>query len=88
MAGIGGTNPELVVTLNTEANPWVDLMDKPVVEAVLKRVGGLPAGMKSGAPSVFFLVEMPDGTQVVCETSWKLLYWATSALAGAYGVPS
>ncbi len=87
MAGIGGTQPELILTLDVEANPWADLMDKPVVEAVLTRVGGLPRGMQSGAASVFLNVVLPDGTQIIAETSWKLLWFASQALEAQYGAP-
>jgi hypothetical protein len=57
---------------------------RPVKELT---VTSLDAGMKSGDPSVAFVVELVDGSYVFAETSLKLLLTAADALRARHGDP-
>jgi hypothetical protein len=57
---------------------------RPVKELT---VTSLDAGMKSGDPSVAFVVELVDGSYVFAETSLKLFLTAADALKARYGDP-
>lgn len=73
--------PELQLTLDLENAPWRDIMDKPLLNpqvdghyqaAKLVRIGLLAGGMVEGAPSIAMAIEMPDGSYLLAETSWRL----------------
>ncbi len=49
----------------------------------LKTVVIVEKGMKSGATSLLFHIEMPDGSNVVAETSAALFEMIRAALKGA-----
>jgi hypothetical protein len=72
MRGLEGTDDPRLIHLGDDAH----------IE-----VGALEAGMASGAPSVAFCFELPNGQVVVAETSMKLLLAATDALKARYGDP-
>lgn len=50
-------------------------------------LGALPHGMASGAASVAFCFELPDGKIVIAETSLALLLTAADALKARFGDP-
>lgn len=50
-------------------------------------IGALTGGMASGAPSVAFCFELPDGQVVIAETSMALFLTAGDALKARYGDP-
>jgi hypothetical protein len=64
---------------NMELDPWVDLTPS-VAEGALERIGLLPHGTSKGRPSVALLIRLPDGTQVLAQTTWALLRAAVRAL--------
>lgn len=49
------------------------------------QITGLPDGMQSGKPSVAFVFELPDGTVLFAETSWRLFATAFWSLASSFG---
>lgn len=46
---------------------------------------GLAGGMSSGAPSIAFVIDLPDGRKVFAQTSMKLLVQAADAFKAYYG---
>jgi hypothetical protein len=46
-----------------------------------------PGGMASGREAVAFRFTLPDGRDVIAETSWRAVAAATLAIAGRYGWP-
>lgn len=66
---------------------WPDLAENPPTEAVFAAVAALPAGMASGRPSIALRVDLPDGSVVVAQTSYRLFQAAARALAARYGDP-
>jgi hypothetical protein len=50
-------------------------------------VAVLSGGMASGRESVTFRFTLPDGRDVVAETSWRALGTAARAIASRYGWP-
>lgn len=55
--------------------------DKPVVEGVLRDIGLRRNGTVEGNAVVFLVVELPDGTQVAAQTSWRLFNRAARTFA-------
>lgn len=47
-------------------------------------IGGLPHGMESGKTSICLMLELPDGTLLLTETSLQLFLTAARILAAAY----
>lgn len=56
---------------------------KPVVEAELTGVGLLRHGTSEGKASVALFVTMPNGTQVLVQTTWAAFHTAAKALAAS-----
>jgi len=50
-----------------------DIPQERVVEGALTHAACLANGTKSGRPSVSFLIEMPDGSYVLTQTTARLL---------------
>lgn len=61
-----------------------DLM--PDALPVVERVGCLPGGMTSGAPSFELAVRLPDGRVVFAETSWRMMRAAVRALEARWPI--
>jgi len=57
--------------------------DKLITEtsAAVRSIGLLRHGTSEGRASVGLLIELPDGRQVIAETSWRLLSTAVRAMA-------
>lgn len=68
---------------------WLDYMnpDRPVIYGDIERVGVLPHGMKSGAPSFHLLGRGDDGSTVILSASWKAIGIAALALIARWGTP-
>ncbi len=47
----------------------------------------LAEGMASGAPSIGILIRLPDGKQVIAQTSLKLLLTANACFLAVHGDP-
>ena len=72
----------LDITPNLGAAPWTDLRYvKPLGR--ISRVGRLPGGTQGGKSTVAILVTMPDGQQVLAETTLALFTGAARALQAA-----
>jgi hypothetical protein len=65
---------------------WPDLAEKPekMIHTEQMEIAALPHGMVSGAPSVAFRIDLPDGRVVIAETSLKLLVGATRVLVAKH----
>jgi hypothetical protein len=50
-------------------------------------LGALDAGMQSGAPSIAFCFDLPNGQVVLAESSLALLLTAADLLKARYGDP-
>lgn len=72
---------------NLDQAPWTDLADGALTGDVaggkITRVGLLPRGTVSGAPTVGVVIELDDGRRVVGETTWALFEGAARALAAS-----
>lgn len=81
--------PLMTITTNLELNPWDDLdLAKLNAElmpngatAKLERVGVLPNATKEGRAGVALLIRLPDGRQVIAETTLRLFNAASAAVA-------
>jgi hypothetical protein len=56
---------------------------RPVVEAKLTGVGLLRHGTSEGKASIAMFVMLPDGTQVLAQTTWAAFHTAAKALAAS-----
>lgn len=71
----------LTITTDLDRYPWTDLQsDEPMV-GVLSRIGLLRHGTMGGKATVGLVVTMPDGQQVLAQTTWALLRTAYGALS-------
>ena len=66
---------------------WPDIQDNKIIRAVGLQVAALQGGMKGGAPSVAFRIDLEDGQTVIAETSLKLLLAASDLFRARYGDP-
>jgi hypothetical protein len=86
--------PSMQIILDGDG-AWQDLREKEAQcqfihlgeEAPPIQVAGLAGGMQSGAPSVAFRIDLPDGTAVMVETSLALFLTAAEAFKARYGDP-
>ncbi len=67
----------------TKANPPIDLNTAIHVQSTITVIG-MPHGMESGDPSIMLRIPLPDGREVIAETSLRLFYNAGQALRGYY----
>lgn len=72
----------LNITTNLDIDPWTDLGDE-FIPGDLARIGILPNGTESGHATVCLLVTLPDGRQVVAQTTLRLFLMAAGFIAGA-----
>jgi len=77
----------LAIDLLIEDGAWRKFLGPAPLRGQLARIGVLPGGMKSGAPSVSLLVVLDDGRPVLAETSWRNLALAAVALIARWGTP-
>ena len=67
---------------------WADMMNKEIIEADNLHIAALKQGMKSGAPSVGFRIDLPNGRSVVfAQTSLALFLSAADIMRARYGDP-
>ena len=66
---------------------WPDIQDNKIIRAVGLQVAALQGGMKGGAPSVAFRIDLENGQTVIAETSLKLLLTASDLFRAKYGDP-
>lgn len=64
---------------------WPDLQEKPFGSGMATHVAVLPNGTSSGKPSISIRGKLDDGTEVVLQTTWNLLYTAARAIEARYG---
>ena len=72
----------LDITPNLGTAPWTDLSHVGPLGKI-SRVGRLPGGTQCGKSTVAILVNMPDGQQVLAETTLALFTGAARALQAA-----
>ena len=72
----------LDITPNLDATPWTDLKDVKQLGRI-SRVGRLPEGTSGGKSTVVLLITMPDGQQVLGETTLALFAAAAGAMQAA-----
>jgi len=53
----------------------------------IKRVGCLANGTAAGKPAFQLMATLDDGSQVIVETTWSLIYTAVIGLSGKWGEP-
>lgn len=75
----------LTITLDVDRAPWDDLrLALPhMPDGRLARIGLLRHGTEGGKASVGVVIELPDGTHVIGQTTWALLRTAFQALAAS-----
>lgn len=71
------------VQLKSEGVPILDVKPESIVQGELKTFAILEKGMKSGKTSVSFHIELPDGTNVIAQTSAAIFDGMAGALKGA-----
>lgn len=79
-----------VIELNLDGEgAWPDLDRDTVIHLADITIGltVLAGGMASGRASVAFRLRLPDGRDVVAETSWRALATAAQAIAVRHGWP-
>lgn len=81
---LGGYTP-LTVVLDLDENPWVELQDTEFRYGMATHVGVLPDGTNTGKPSIAIRGLLEDGTEVVLQTTWNLLYTTARAIEARYG---
>lgn len=67
----------------TKADPPIDFANMIQTQEPITVIG-MPAGMESGEPSVMIRIPLPDGREVVAETSLRLFTTAGNALRAYY----
>jgi hypothetical protein len=77
------TGHALDVRPDLSADPWRDLNADDLRRGELTRVALLPEGTTDACASVALLAVLDDGTQVVIETTWRLLRTAVRAIAAS-----
>lgn len=72
----------LTVTPDIERAPWDDLnLARPDInDGRLARIGLLRHGTEGGKASVGVVIELPDGTHIIGQTTWALFRTAFHAL--------
>lgn len=63
---------------------WPDLQETGYVEGEWTHVAALPIGTVEGAPSVSVRIALPDGTQVIAQTTLRLFLIAARMFAATY----
>lgn len=74
----------LSITLDGDGT-WPELRDTDFGSGMATHVAVLPNGTSGGKPSVAIRGKLDDGTEVVLQTTWNLLYSAARAIEARYG---
>ncbi len=77
----------LAVDLSIEDGAWRPYLGANPLQGKVSRIGVLPRGMASGAPSAALCIVLDDGRAVLAETSWRNLALAAVALIARWGTP-
>lgn len=79
----------LSITPNIEKAPWSDLSQdtRRAGLGVITRIGRLPSGTTAGKSTVTVLIRMPDGRELMAETTMALFSAAAGALIAADNSP-
>jgi hypothetical protein len=72
----------LTVTPDIERAPWHDLLSDVQI-GMVGRIGLLRHATRQGKAGVAVVIELPDGTRVIGETTWALFRTAFAALAAS-----
>lgn len=83
MAGLEGFTP-LSIDLVGD-NAWPDLRDKEFGSGMMTHITVLPNGTDGGKPAIAIRGKLDDGSEVVLQTTWNLLYSACRAVEARYG---
>jgi hypothetical protein len=67
-------------------NAWPDLKERDVMQGNIVSVAALAGGMKSGAASVAFRIETPEGLIIIAQTSAALFVNAARAIAARHNI--
>ena len=70
-----------------EYRTLVETHPERIIQVSHLKMGALPGGMKSGAVSLAFFVDLPDGRVVFAETSLRLLRSAMAIIEAKYPSP-
>lgn len=73
----------LSISTDLDRSPWTDLQSADPVVGMLTRIGVLRHGTVGGKATVALVVTMPDGEQVLAQTTWALLRTAYAVLAAS-----
>lgn len=74
----------LKIVLDVERPPGLEVDPSRLIHQQMARIGAiglLRNGTDRGRATVAIRVDLPDGTQVLAETTWRLLWLAAHALA-------
>jgi hypothetical protein len=63
---------------------WPELLQTGYIDGQWTHIAGLPQGTESGRESVSVRIALPDGTQVVAQTTLRLFLTAARLLAATY----
>lgn len=83
MAGLEGFTP-LQIDLNGDT-AWPELQGTDFGHGLMTHVTVLADGTSGGKPSVAVRGKLEDGSEVVLETTWNLLYSSARAIEARYG---
>jgi hypothetical protein len=64
---------------------WPELFGRKFGRGMLTHLAVLSNGTEGGKPSIALRGKLDDGTEVVLETTWNLLYSAARAIEARYG---
>lgn len=76
-------NPLIRLEMDADG-AWTDMAGKKVMRTTGLRMGVLPHGMQSGAPSVAIRIDLPDGQIVIAETSLALLVTTVNSIRARF----
>jgi hypothetical protein len=74
----------LSITLDGD-DAWPELRDEAFGAGMATHVAVLPNGTSGGKPAVAIRGRLDDGSEVVLQTTWNLLYSAARAIEARYG---
>jgi hypothetical protein len=74
----------LSIDLNGD-DAWPELRDQEFGSGMATHVAVLPDGTSGGKPAIAIRGKLDDGSEVVLQTTWNLLYTAARAIEARYG---
>ena len=81
----GARMTPLVVDVEIRDGQWAEHLTDPPTMGRIVRVGCLPFGTSEGHPAFEMIVELPDGSRIAAETTWRLMRTAVKALEARWG---